>query len=92
MTTQTNKEIAADDTRTPENRKYLPIFNLVSPTPNWKVAINTTVDPIDLVELNATKADLADAVEFFTGSKATITREGSKYHVVAAGYYAVCGA
>lgn len=62
MTTQTNQEIAADEARTPENRKYLPIFNLVSPKPNWKVAINTTVDPIDLVELSASKQDLADAV------------------------------
>ena len=92
MTTRTNQEIAADETRTPENRKYLPIFNLVSPKPNWKVAIDTTVNPIDLVELNASKQDLVDSIEFFTGSKAVITREGSKYRVVAAGYYAVCGA
>lgn len=92
MANQTNQEIAADETRTPENRKYLPIFNLVSPKPNWKTAINTVVDPIDLVEMSASKQDLVDSIEFFTGSKAVITREGSKYRVVADGYYAVCGA
>jgi len=89
MTTQ-SREIPY--CQTPEQKKYLPLFDLCAPKDNWKTAINTMVNPMDLTELNASKQDLADAVEFVTGSKATITREGNNYRVVADGYYAACGA
>jgi hypothetical protein len=68
------------------------MFDLVAPKDNWKNPINALVDPFDIVELGITKKDLADAVEFFTGSAATITRENGKYRVKAVGYYATCGA
>ena len=84
--------VTSNENRTPENIKYMPMFNLVAPKDNWKKPINALVDPMDLVELGITKKDLSDAVEFFTGAPAVIEREGSKYRVTAPGYYIVVGA
>jgi len=91
MTTSTTPETSTE-TRTPENIKYKPMFDLVAPKDNWKNPINALVEPMDLVELGITKKDLSDAVEFFTGAPAVIVREGSKYRVTAPGYYIAVGA
>src|SRR5262245_36809222 len=69
-------------------------FNAVADKVNWKNPIDATVD------LDAyTKAIVAKAVEFFTGSKAKFARKGGtttggigRYRVTAAGYYAAIGA
>lgn len=85
MATETHEKL-------PEQIKYEPLFNLVQPKDNWKNPINALVDPMDLVELNATKQDLNDAIVFYAGGPVTITREGSKLHVTAPGYYVAIGA
>jgi hypothetical protein len=91
MATKTTTDEATNPTKTPEQIKYQPLFELVEDKTNWKNPINSLLDPMDLVELGATKDDLSQAVIFYTGSVPTIKRVGSKYRVVAAGYYAVCG-
>jgi len=75
-----------------EQKKYGPLFNLVADKSNWKNPINATVDPKVLLEMGATKADLGKAITFYTGSVATIGREGKVLRVKADGYYIAIGA
>jgi hypothetical protein len=69
-------------------------FDAVANKANWKLPINASVDLDEF-----TKAMVAEAVVFFTGSKAkfkrltgTTTGGIGRYRVTAAGYYAAIGA
>jgi hypothetical protein len=69
-------------------------FDAVADKANWKNPIDATVDLDDY-----TKAMVAEAIVFFTGSVAKFTRKGGtttdgigRYRVRAAGYYRTIGA
>jgi hypothetical protein len=65
------------------------LFNMVAPKDNWKNPIDATV----LIYDESTLSNLVTAIQFFTGSVATVSKLGScKYHILAAGYYATIGA
>ena len=76
---------------TPEQRKYQPLFDLVANRENWKYPVDALVSPSVVRALGATKSDLGRAVTFYTGSVPTISREGVRWRVRAAGYYAAVG-
>lgn len=95
MNAESDSQIVAKVNGRDVNRAELTIaFNAVAPKDNWKNPIDATVDLDDY-----TKAMVAEAVTFFTGSVATFTRIGGtttggvgRYRVTAKGYYAAVGA
>lgn len=65
------------------------LFSAVANRENWKAAIDAEVVFAD----DRAKIGTFQAIEFFTGSRATMTVLGEgRYRVVAAGYYAAIGA
>jgi len=65
-------------------------FNLVAPSPNWKVAIRATFPSITPAKKRAL---ISFAIGFYTGSEATWSKTaGGALLVTAPGYYAACGA
>jgi hypothetical protein len=66
------------------------LFSAVQNAENWKNAIDAVVDLSD----NRNRIGTFLAIEFFTGSRATMEqmRDGKRYRVTAAGYYATIGA
>jgi len=85
-------EVLKMSEQTPEQRKYQPLFDLVTNRENWKNPIDALVSPSVVRALGATKSDLGRAVTFYTGSVPTISREGKQWRVRAVGYYAAVGA
>lgn len=84
-------EVLKMSEQTPEQRKYQPLFDLVTNRENWKNPIDALVSPSVVRALGATKSDLGRAVTFYTGSVPTISREGTRWRVRAVGYYAAVG-
>ena len=63
------------------------VFDLVKPTDNWKLPINT------LVHCEAASAEeIEEAVAFYCGGYPALIAEGAHWRVIGEGYYAWIGA
>jgi len=61
---------------------YLPYFEIVQDENNWKNPINKTI-----VADEPTRANISDAIHFFTGTQATWKKSETFWNVTADGYY-----